>query len=192
MDILKQETVQEQQSSTPEEGVFLNLLRSSDALNRAFQRSTRRFGITATQYNVLRILRGAHPDGLNCAAIGRRMITAEPDITRLLNRLKMLRLVRQHRDRQDRRVVWTQISEAGLEVLRSMEPVIAQLPAELLGHMNPGELAALNSLLELARARSAAAENRTEVFDQQRMPTEVLNLSDADKAAAESPQPIAQ
>jgi DNA-binding MarR family transcriptional regulator len=99
---------------------------------------------------VLRILRGAQPRGLTCAAIGSRMITAEPDITRLLARLKGLKLIRQQRDRLDRRVVWTQISEAGLELLRSMDPVIERVPRELLGHMNQAELTELIRLLELA------------------------------------------
>jgi DNA-binding MarR family transcriptional regulator len=82
------------------------------------------------------------------------MITAEPDITRLLARLKGLKLIRQQRDRHDRRVVWTQISEAGLELLRSMDPVIERVPIELLGHMSKAELNELIRLLELARKNS--------------------------------------
>ncbi|HLI04329.1 MAG TPA: hypothetical protein VKU93_08665 [Terracidiphilus sp.] len=134
-----------------EEAALLNLLRASDGFERALQRSTRAWGITATQYNVLRILRGAHPAGLACAAIGRRMIAAEPDITRLLGRLKTIRLVRQRRDRSDRRVVWTQITEAGLKLLRAMDPAIERMPKDLLGHMSAADLAELNRLLELAR-----------------------------------------
>jgi DNA-binding MarR family transcriptional regulator len=79
------------------------------------------------------------------------MITAEPDITRLLARLKALKFVRQQRDRHDRRVVWTQISQAGLELLKEMDPVIEQLPIGLLGHLDKAELAELIRLLELAR-----------------------------------------
>ncbi len=176
---LKQEIEQERPLSSPEEEVLLNLARSCDSLNRAFQRSTRRFGITATQYNVLRILRGAQPDGLNCAAIGRRMIAAEPDITRLLNRLKTMHLVRQHRDRQDRRIVWTQISETGLELLTTMEPVMMRVPAELLGHMNAEELEALNRLLQLARARSATLENQDAGMGPQSVRDENGNPSEA-------------
>jgi DNA-binding MarR family transcriptional regulator len=104
---------------------------------------------------VLRILRGAQPRGLTCAAIGSRMVTADPDITRLLARLKALKLIRQQRDRHDRRVVWTQISDAGLELLRSMDPVIEKAPRELLGHLNQTELTELIRLLELARKNSA-------------------------------------
>jgi DNA-binding MarR family transcriptional regulator len=148
---LKSEIVQASPFSSAEEEAFLNLLRTSDCLHRAFQQRTRSWGLTPTQYNVLRILRGAQPGGLTCAAIGARMIAAEPDITRLLARLKGLKLIRQHRDRHDRRVVWTQISDAGLELLRAMDPVIQRVPVELLGHLRSTELAEMIRLLELAR-----------------------------------------
>lgn len=91
------------------------------------------------------------PQGLPCAAIGDRMITAEPDITRLLGRMKALNLIHQRRDRNDRRVVLTFISESGIDLLRQMDPLIERLPKELLGHLNPNELAELTRLLELAR-----------------------------------------
>jgi DNA-binding MarR family transcriptional regulator len=107
--------------------------------------------LTSTQYNVLRILRGAQPRGLPCAAIGAHMIAAEPDITRLLARLKGLRLIRQHCDRHDRRVVWTQITAAGLELLRAMDPVVQRAPVDLLGHMSRVDLTEMIRLLELAR-----------------------------------------
>jgi len=151
MAALKLEIVQERPFSSLEEEAFLNLMRTSDFLHRAFHCKTRNWGVTSTQYNVLRILRGAQPRGLTCAAIGSRMVTAEPDITRLLARLKALKLIRQQRDRQDRRVVWTQISEAGLELLRAMDPVIEQVPRDLLGHLSQAELTELIRLLELAR-----------------------------------------
>ena len=113
-------------------------MRTSDCLEHAFQQRTRGFGLTPTQYNVLRILRGAQPCGLPCAAIGARMIAAEPDITRLLGRLKRLKLIRQHRDRHDRRVVLTQISDSGLELLRAMDPLIERITVELLGGLERG------------------------------------------------------
>ena len=148
---LKQEIAQQQPFASVEEETLLNLMRTADAVQRVFHVRTRDWGVTSTQYNVLRILRGAHPEGLTCAAIGARMITAEPDITRLLSRLKVLKLIRQRRDRHDRRVVWTQISETGLELLNAMDPQIQKLPIELLGHMSRTELAELIRLLELAR-----------------------------------------
>ncbi len=148
---LKLEIAQKPPFFSAEEEGFLNLLRTSDCLHRAFQQKTRGWGLTATQYNVLRILRGAEPKGLACTAISARMITAEPDITRLLTRLKLLKLIRQHRDRQDRRVVWTQISDAGVKLLRAMDPVVQRVPIEFLGHMSRAELAEFIRLLELAR-----------------------------------------
>jgi DNA-binding MarR family transcriptional regulator len=151
---LKLEIVQERPFANLEEEALLNLLRTSDRLNRAFQHKTREWGVTTTQYNVLRILRGAQPSGLTCSAIGSRMITAEPDITRLLARLKALKLIRQKRDRDDRRVVWTQISASGLELLGKMDPVIDSVPIELLGHLERAELTELIRLLELARKQT--------------------------------------
>ena len=150
---LKMEIMQERPFASLEEEALLNLLRTSDCLNRAFHVKTRDWGVTSTQYNVLRILRGAQPDGLTCAAIGSRMITAEPDVTRLLMRLKALKLIRQTRDSQDRRVVRTQISETGLTLLKEMDPTILSLPRELLGHLERTELEELIRLLELARKR---------------------------------------
>jgi DNA-binding MarR family transcriptional regulator len=148
---LKLEILQEPPFASLEEEVFLSLLRTADCLNRAFQLQTRAWGVTSTQYNVLRILRGAQPNGLTCAAIGSRMIAADPDITRLLARLKTLKLIRQRRDSQDRRAVITQISEVGLKLLNEMEPAILRLPGELLGNLEKAEMAELIRLLELAR-----------------------------------------
>jgi len=159
MSRLKIEIEQERPFAGPEEEALLNLMRSSDCLERAFARKIRPWGVTSTQYNVLRILRGARPEGLTCAAIGRRMIAAEPDITRLLARLKARKLVGQRRDRQDRRVVWTQISAAGLELLQAMDPVVLRAPGELLGHMSATELAELSRLLELARRGGTGGES---------------------------------
>ncbi|MFP5207687.1 MAG: MarR family winged helix-turn-helix transcriptional regulator [Acidobacteriota bacterium] len=151
---LKQEIAQQRPFASLEEETLLNLLRTSDCLQRAFHRATRDWGVTSTQYNVLRILRGAQPHGLTCSAIGERMIAAEPDITRLLARLKKLNLIRQKRDRHDRRVLWTQIAEAGLELLRQMDPVIERIPRNLLGHMRRADLTEFIRLLELARQQS--------------------------------------
>jgi len=157
---LKLEIMQEPAFSSTEEEAVLNLLRSSDCLERAFQQKIRGWGLTATQYNVLRILRGAHPNGLPCAAIGERMIAAEPDITRLLARLKRLKFIRQHRDRHDHRVVVTTITDPGLDLLRAMDPAVLSAPKELLGHMHSAELAELIRLLELARQHCTASQPR--------------------------------
>lgn len=150
---LREEIAQQKAFSSPEEEALLNLLRTADCLQRVLQRKIRPWGITSTQYNVLRILRGAQPRGLTCSAIGDRMITAEPDITRLLARLRALKLIRQQRDKHDRRVLWTQISPAGLALLEETDSAVQQFPRELLGHLGDEQLATLIQLLEQARAR---------------------------------------
>lgn len=149
---LKNEIAQQKPFASTAEEALLNLMRTADCINRIAHRMTRGWGITSTQYNVLRILRGAHPDGLTCSAIGDRMITADPDITRLLARLKSLKLVRQQRDKRDRRVVWTHISPAGLELLAEMDPTVQRMPEEILGHLEQTEITEFIRLLELARA----------------------------------------
>lgn len=148
---LKHEIAQKRPFSSIAEEALLNLMRTADCLGRSMQRATRRWGITSTQYNVLRILRGAYPEGLTCSAIGDRMITADPDITRLLARLKTGKLVRQQRDKHDKRIVWTHIAPAGLELLGDMDPIIQRMPSEMLGHLSDIELADFVRLLELAR-----------------------------------------
>jgi DNA-binding MarR family transcriptional regulator len=163
---LKLEILQDAPFSSKQEEAFLSLLRTADCLQRAFHRKIRGWGITFTQYNVLRILRGAQPHGLTCSAIGSRMITADPDITRLLARLKLLKLIRQRCDSHDRRVVWTVISEAGLELLREMDPVIRIAPGQMLKNLNDSELTELIRLLELARGSDEephAQENGGEI-----------------------------
>ena len=151
MSVLKGEIAQQHPFSSQEEEALLNLLRTADCLQRALQRRIRTWGITSTQYNVLRILRGSQPQGLTCSAIGDRMITAEPDITRLLGRLRALKLIRQQRDKRDRRVVWTQISPDGLALLAETDPVVQHFPRELLGHLGEEQLTTFIKLLEVAR-----------------------------------------
>jgi len=155
---LKEEIQQNRPFSSRAEEALLNLIRTADCLHRNMQRAIRLHGLTSTQYNVLRILRGAHPQGLTCSAIGDRMIAADPDITRLLGRLKHLGLIRQQRDKRDRRVLWTSISTAGLDLLAQLDPLVQKLPGEYLGHMKAGELENLIRLLELARKGCGDAE----------------------------------
>jgi DNA-binding MarR family transcriptional regulator len=133
--------------SSPQEEALLTILRSADSLHRAFQLRLKPYGLSATQFNVLRILRGAHPKGLICSAIGRMMITPEPDITRVLGRLKAQKLITQKRDQHDGRVVWTHLSARGLELLSKLDGVVDQAPRELLRGLNCAEVTELIRLL---------------------------------------------
>jgi DNA-binding MarR family transcriptional regulator len=158
---LKSEIAQQSPFSGPAEEALLNIARTADCLQRAMQRNTRRWNVTSTQYNVLRILRGAHPQGIPCSVIGDRMVTADPDITRLLARLKALKLIRQERDKKDRRVVLTSISPAGLALLSDMDETVSQLPARLLGHLGEPDLRTLVDLLERTRLHCDDRTNPT-------------------------------
>jgi len=149
---LKQEIAQQKPFVSAAEEALLNLLRTSDAAQRELHLLIKPWGITSTQYNVLRILRGVHPEGLTCSAIGTRMITADPDITRLLSRLKAMKLALQQRDKQDRRVVWNHISPDGLRLLDQIDPEIERFPQEFFAGLNESQQAEFIRLLELVRS----------------------------------------
>jgi DNA-binding MarR family transcriptional regulator len=150
---------QAQSFSSPHEEALLNLMRSADCLHRAMQQRLKPSGLTVTQFNVLRILRAARPDGLTCSAIGRRMIAPEPDITRLLARMKAQTLLCQQRDLHDRRVVWSHITEHGMDVLANLDSVVEQAPRELLHELTREELYTLTRLLKKARSCAAGGNN---------------------------------
>src|SRR5271157_2893757 len=104
-----------------EQEAYLSLLRTADALQSSVEARLKEFGLTGTQYNALRILRGAGAEGLACSEVGERMITRDPDITRLLDRLQKLGLVERARGKRDRRVVYGKITAAGLKLLRELD-----------------------------------------------------------------------
>lgn len=135
-----------------EEEALINLMRTADQLQREMQHRLKPTGLTLTQFNVLRILRAARPAGLTCSAVGQRMITPEPDVTRLLNRLKSQGLVDQERDSADRRVVWSHITPQGLKELAKLDSLIDRAPREILGHLNREELHSLIRILKKARS----------------------------------------
>src|ERR1700739_1362609 len=116
----------------PEEAAFLDLLRTTDILSRGPAKVLKREDLSPTQYNVLRILRGA-PDGLPCGEIASRMITRDPDITRLLDRLERRELILRNRDTQDRRTVTARITPEGLKLLGRLDEAVHAAPREAFG-----------------------------------------------------------
>ena len=104
--------------------------------------------LTPNQYNVLRILRGAHPARLACSDIGERMIDRDPDVTRLIDRLGKRGLVERLRGRRDRRVVEVGITAKGRKVVSGLDAHVQRLPKALLGHLGPERLRQLGNLLE--------------------------------------------
>jgi DNA-binding MarR family transcriptional regulator len=130
---------------------YLSLLRTSDALQTQVEAQLKEFGLTGTQYNALRILRGAGPEGLPCREIGERMITRDPDITRLLDRLEDRGFVQRMRAKHDRRVIYGKITAAGLKLLREMDGPLEKFGREMLRHVGQEKLKQLIELLELVR-----------------------------------------
>jgi DNA-binding MarR family transcriptional regulator len=135
-----------------EEAAFLDLLRTTDMLSRGLVTILRPEDLTSTQYNVLRILRGA-PEGLPCGEIAKRMITRDPDITRLLDRLEKRGLISRSREARDRRTVMARITSAGLKLLARLDEPVQEAHRKQLGHLDRGHLRLLTELLREARSQ---------------------------------------
>jgi DNA-binding MarR family transcriptional regulator len=137
----------------PEEAAFLDLLRTTDMLSRRPSLALKTEDLSATQYNVLRILRGA-PEGLTCGEVANRMITRDPDITRLLDRLEKRGLILRHRGAKDRRMVLTRITPEGLSLLARLDRPVQEAHRRQLGHLGRERLRSLSELLAACRSRA--------------------------------------
>src|SRR3984957_19156303 len=135
----------------PEETAFLDLMRTTDILSRGLVKVLKSEGLSPTQYNVLRILRGA-PEGLPCGEIADRMITRDPDITRLLDRLEKRSLISRCRETEDRRMVMARITPDGLAILSRLDLPIVEAHRRQMGHLGKNRLRTLKELLAGARA----------------------------------------
>jgi DNA-binding MarR family transcriptional regulator len=148
---LKDEIGKQKRFDSLEQEVFLNLLRTADALMREVELLLKAVALSSTQYNVLRILRGAGESGLPCGEVAQRMITHDPDMTRLLDRLEKRRLIARARQTDDRRVVKATITGEGLQLLSGLDEPIRQLHQSQLSHLGERKLGMLMKLLEAAR-----------------------------------------
>jgi MarR family transcriptional regulator, organic hydroperoxide resistance regulator len=158
--------VQELQKRKPfdslQQEAFLNILRTADYLTRALEELLKPHQLSPSQYNVLRILRGVsqthtpnsdgHPCGMPCKAIGELMLTRDPDITRLLDRLEARALIARRRDTADRRVVSTRITPEGLRLLKDLDQQVAEFHRTQFPNLPETRLTQLIDLLEQARA----------------------------------------
>ena len=152
---LRDEIKQTRPFGSLEEEVLLGLARTADAVQRGFAGLFKGAGLSTTQYNVLRILRGAGAPGLSSGEIAERMVTRDPDLTRLLDRLEARHLATRARDGEDRRVVTTRITQAGLDLLDELAGPLDAQQRRLLGHMGEQRLRALADLLDEARSATA-------------------------------------
>lgn len=137
----------------PEQEAALNLERTRDCFSREFAELFKRHGLSSPQYNVLRILRGHGGEGTPCQRIGSEMVTYDPDVTRLVDRLAAAGMVKRRRAGSDRRVVYVQITKMGLDALQALDEPVLELHRRQLGHLTRSELGELNRLLVKARER---------------------------------------
>ncbi len=136
----------------PEEATFVEMLRTTDMLSRGLLRVLKTEDLSTTQYNVLRILRGA-PDGLPCGEIASRMVTRDPDVTRLLDRLEKRELISRCREDRDRRTVMVRITPQGLRLLGRLDEPVQATHRKQLGHLGRKRLQALTELLRVSRSQ---------------------------------------
>lgn len=153
---LRNEIKQTKPFSSLEAEAQLNIERTAAVLGHAFAERLKEFGITSTQYNVLRILRGAGDEGLCRNEVRDRLISQVPDVTRLLDRLEESGLIERERGTTDRRLVSTRITAAGLALLERLDEPVLDMHRKLLGHMSEKQLKTLSELLVLARDGVAA------------------------------------
>jgi len=130
----------------------LDLLRTTDMLSRGLVRVLKSENLSSTQYNVLRILRGT-PNGLPCGEIANRMITRDPDVTRLLDRLEKRELISRCRETKDRRTVMARITPEGLKLLARLDEPVQTAHRKQLGHLGRERLRALTELLRVSRSQ---------------------------------------
>ena len=135
-----------------EEEAFLNLGRTFEYLQQHVADLLKEFDLTPTQYNMLRILRGAGPDGVTCSQAAERMISPDPDITRLLDRMEKTGLIARERSKEDRRVMITRITADGLTLVNRVDEPLAALLKRHIGRVPGKKLKGLIEVLESLRA----------------------------------------
>ena len=146
-----QEELKQRKPWSVEEEAFLNIARTAAVLEHALVQALKPFDITPTQYNVLRILRGAGADGLCRNEVSERLVRRVPDVTRLLDRMEETGLLVRARDDADRRYVTARISSQGLAVLERLDQEIHRIHRRQLGHVDPKQLRRLIGLLTAVR-----------------------------------------
>jgi len=140
---------------TKAEEAAVSLLRTVAVLSQAMEDFLKKHDLTRTQYNVLRILRGAGEAGWSCKEIGERLVQREPDITRLLGRLEKRGLISRKRDPADRRSVLTRITQRGLSLLRTLQPDLSRMSHDQFRTVREDELERLLATLDKIRAATA-------------------------------------
>lgn len=132
----------------PRQEMALNLILASNYVRQIIDEICADFGITNQQYNILRILRGVHPEGYRCAEIRERMLDRAPDITRRLDALEAMGLVKRRRSSEDRRAVVSQITQQGLDILAAIDPEMDQADVRIAERLSLKDCRELSMLCE--------------------------------------------
>lgn len=143
-----QERLKQASFVSPHQEAYLGLLVAADKVMRLTEEICEKHGLTAAQYNVLRILRGVYPDGHPRFEIIQRMITVAPDVTRLIDRLETMDLAVRKRSSIDRRHSLTMITEKGLAILKKMQPDVDVISAQFAAVLTEAEAKKLASLCD--------------------------------------------
>jgi DNA-binding MarR family transcriptional regulator len=136
---------------SPQQAAFLSLWRTYDKLRALEEELFSQFGLSPQQYNALRLLRSVHPRSIPTLALGQKLISRAPDMTRLLDKLEERKLIRRERAADNRRVVEVSISAAGFHLLKALATPVRECHQRQLGHLSGKELSELTRLLKLAR-----------------------------------------
>lgn len=164
MSQLQRDLKQNRPFKSLEEEVYLSLVRTAGQLTDELAAVLKPAGLSEVQYNVLRILRGAGPEGHACSEIGARLVTRDPDVTRLLDRLEKRGLVVRSREHSDRRVVTTRITDDGLALLAQIDEPLHEAVQGLLGHLSRPAIETLLRTLDEARDPGRRAAARTKAL----------------------------
>jgi DNA-binding MarR family transcriptional regulator len=149
---LAKEIKQTKPFASREEEAVLNLARTHEFLQQKLAEFFKRYQLTPTQYNMLRILRGAGVEGVTCSQATERMLSPDPDITRLLDRMEARKLIRRERSKEDRRVVLTRITETGLDLVNQIDKPLVEFHKRNLAHVGAAKLQDLIDTLEALRS----------------------------------------
>ena len=137
----------------PASAAFLAIVQAAEELQRGMAELLKAQDLSLAQYNVLRILRGAGPEGATCSSVSDNLIRHDPDVTRLMDRLDKRGLIERARDTKDRRVVRTRLTKTGAALLAELDDPVDDLHARQLGHVGSKRLADLVAVLDEARSK---------------------------------------
>jgi DNA-binding MarR family transcriptional regulator len=149
---LQKELKQTKPFPTPEEELSLSIVRTSERLSQGIAKIFKQADLTSTQYNALRILRGAGAEGASCTEISDRMVTRDSDITRLLDRLEARGLISREREAKDRRRIQTHITEQGLRLIAELDGPVTEYHRRQLGFLGEKKIASMIKVLEEIRS----------------------------------------